>query len=942
MKKKYLKTCISVLAVTAVLLSACGGPQQKNVGKTTMETAKLADSIRKKYNEKYEYADPIRGVARDERLKLKMGFDIMNAGFTEYTQIVNVYKDPELTYQIGSHFEWDEKTKELSVTPPRWSVGGIMSEGLDEDAPGYQAADSSLFDKGELNDWGNLPQYYMVQYVDLETGEKLEKPIVTVFTVDSEVKNAPRVTLGINEEGFPVFRWKKVPGAERYYVMSMTSSEKMGLSGDGWVEGETEGTEWIPESTAKFITYNVSEADRREPYVIEKYGEGNEAIPKDTEYETYYCVIAVSKDGTSALSNMFRETDIARKVPFTEEVKMSLNEEGSNYTQSFGEMPSYKWVTMCDGTLVQKLINYDFESAKEEKASWSGENIVKVPYKIDGTGFDGVVVVESYNTDTWKEELEKVRIRQEKLRNRAGAVTPEMKVEGETESEKEEKESSGESERKYEVTANSALSEYLAVNMLNANTSISLKEFPESADTDYLLDAWEEAVYQNPMVLGVTGASIANGGKTLHVKYDTKSEEIKKKQKEISKEAERVVDSIITDDMTELEKEMAINQYLCDTAEYDMDALENAEENDFAGVDAKFNDSFTPYGVLLNKTGVCSSYAGAFKLLAQQAGLECIVVTGNLDGELPHAWNKIKIDGEWRIVDSTNNDNELILNALLNLPDYAADKVLVEDERFVLDDKVKDYEAKSDDKEFYRIEGKFYEKNKIFEPLKNELKEEGIASKENTSKMADEIRNSVRDSLDRSKGVEKINDLTDNILSISSQTNLLALNASIEAARAGEAGKGFAVVADEIRVLADSSRSTANDIQAISNEVTNSVAELADNANKMIDFIVEVVMPDYDKLVNIGEQYNQDAGNFDDIMRGFTDKAVELKQATEEVAKLIRGMSSTINENSDGIAAVSNNTVGLTEGISQIKEEMSQTESVSERLENTVGRFTRI
>ena len=62
---------------------------------------------------------------------------------------------------------------------------------------------------------------------------------------------------------------------------------------------------------------------------------------------------------------------------------------------------------MCDGTLVQKLINYDFESAKEEKASWSGENIVKVPYKIDGTGFDGVVVVESYNTDTWKEELEK-------------------------------------------------------------------------------------------------------------------------------------------------------------------------------------------------------------------------------------------------------------------------------------------------------------------------------------------------------------------------------------------------------------------------------------------------------------------------------------------------------------------------------------------------------
>ena len=49
-------------------------------------------------------------------------------------------------------------------------------------------------------------------------------------------------------------------------------------------------------------------------------------------------------------------------------------------------------------------------------------------------------------------------------------------------------------------------------------------------------------------------------------------------------------------------------------------------------------------------------------------------MTGNLDGDLPHAWNKVKIDGEWQIVDSTNNDNELILNALLNLPDHAADK----------------------------------------------------------------------------------------------------------------------------------------------------------------------------------------------------------------------------------------------------------------------------
>lgn len=222
------------------------------------------------------------------------------------------------------------------------------------------------------------------------------------------------------------------------------------------------------------------------------------------------------------------------------------------------------------------------------------------------------------------------------------------------------------------------------------------------------------------------------------------------------------------------------------------------------------------------------------------------------------------------------------------------------------------------------------------------LRDDGIASKETTSSMADEIRTAVRASLEKSKDVEKINALTDNILNISSQTNLLALNASIEAARAGEAGRGFAVVADEIRTLADSSRATANDIQVISRDVTASVEELAENANKMIDFILNVVMPDYDKLVNMGEQYNRDAGDFDDIMIAFTEDSAQLKKTMEDVAGLIRSMSSTINENSEGVAMVSDSACGLTEGMSQIKDEMSHTEEVAARLGKTVSRFTQI
>lgn len=222
------------------------------------------------------------------------------------------------------------------------------------------------------------------------------------------------------------------------------------------------------------------------------------------------------------------------------------------------------------------------------------------------------------------------------------------------------------------------------------------------------------------------------------------------------------------------------------------------------------------------------------------------------------------------------------------------------------------------------------------------LREEGIRSKENTSTMAEEIRAQVAVSLEKSKDVSKIDELTHDILEISGQTNLLALNASIEAARAGEAGKGFAVVADEIRLLADSSRNTANDIQDISKEVINSVEGLASSTNQMIEFLTEVVMPDYDKLVNVGEQYNKDASGFDDIMVEFMNDSMELKGKMDNVSELVRRISTTISESSNGISLVSENTCDITNSMNQIQDEINQTEAVSKRLAGEMARFTNI
>lgn len=223
-----------------------------------------------------------------------------------------------------------------------------------------------------------------------------------------------------------------------------------------------------------------------------------------------------------------------------------------------------------------------------------------------------------------------------------------------------------------------------------------------------------------------------------------------------------------------------------------------------------------------------------------------------------------------------------------------------------------------------------------------DLRQDGIRSKGKTNAMAEEIKQQVASSVEKSKDVAKINDLTSDILNISSQTNLLALNASIEAARAGEAGRGFSVVAEEIRILSDNTRDTANNIQIISNEVTHSVEELADNANKMITFLIDVVMPDYDKLVNMGNAYGSDAEEFNRMMQNFYHEATDLVTAAEQVKELVSGISSSISQNADAINTVSENSSNISSSMNQIEHEMSRTDDMSNRLKEQVGRFTNI
>ena len=87
----------------------------------------------------------------------------------------------------------------------------------------------------------------------------------------------------------------------------------------------------------------------------------------------------------------------------------------------------------------------------------------------------------------------------------------------------------------------------------------------------------------------------------------------------------------------------------------------------------------------------------------------------------------------------------------------------------------------------------------------------------------DETGQKINEVIVSLKAIERIDEMVQVILDISSQTSLLALNASIEASRAGEAGKGFAVVAEEIKNLAEESEKTVVSIKEIVNDSDESI-----------------------------------------------------------------------------------------------------------------------
>ena len=683
--------------------------QESNISLSGSDS-EIITQIKAKYadEEAVLYAEPMYNLDKDHVFT----FENLPEAYFDYfdeSECFSVYYDSKLENWVDVNYESDYETRTVTISPNMVFA--------------YDAEEGSLVDDGT---WGSRSKFWLSQKIDLKTGEKLDKPIVTVFTIAQDL-NTPTLVQGVSENGSYSLQWSEVEGADYYEVYEYDEGMNYAT-----LEVTTDKTECEYD---EFETAILHEARFKEKY-------GDTEINVDDEWlmnsmmdsESQYFVVAKANDGKhSGMSNECKVSDIANQIPYMVSDAFKKEYEGSTILA----LPAFVDVEMKDASVGQFLINYEGAQVTllEDGRIIVQPEIKNLPIKMQSIEFRGM------DFDSFMSESGKLKDRQNELTTKSVTNREEINVPYVPENnpgtdEKPEEENNNQTlnfdipqEVLETLYANTSLSEWVALNLLAHKEVISLADFQESSDTEYLIDAIMEAYTQKPLCGIMSELNYDYKTNSLYVGYVMSKEQTEEMQKASLDKAKEISAEIIKEGMSEYEKEEAINQYLCENAEYNDKIMEYINSDGTISKEAvlEYANSFTPYGILVENMGVCESYAEAFWLIAKEAGLEVVIQTGRLDG-VNHEWNRVKIDGQWYTLDVTNNDCEYLPNCYFNLSDEVAGTILQEDGDAFIDRFISNYTSSDMNNEYYTKNSLYTENpNEAVSMLVSILKENDMA-----------------------------------------------------------------------------------------------------------------------------------------------------------------------------------------------------------------------
>lgn len=224
-------------------------------------------------------------------------------------------------------------------------------------------------------------------------------------------------------------------------------------------------------------------------------------------------------------------------------------------------------------------------------------------------------------------------------------------------------------------------------------------------------------------------------------------------------------------------------------------------------------------------------------------------------------------------------------------------------------------------------EGRNYS-NKIQERATN-VQELATSSYNLANTILVEKKDKINKSIEKATVVSQIKLLLDTIVDITDKTNLLSLNASIEAARAGEYGKGFSVVAQEIRKLAENSSDSVKNIYSVVEDVQLAFNDLSENATDILEFIDNQVKPDYQKLVEVGELYQEDSKYIHNFSKNIAESTELMKNSILETSASMQQISATSQQFASGAEENANNVSNISDSFRDI---VDKTETQTTRI----------